>query len=327
MTFVHNNERTSRRTHIDIDNNNIIMTIISLPPSAVILSAILCCVSIGTSFADDSTSDQSEYLNVYGESLQPCSYDGMALTGYTRSGYCVDRWNDQGSHHICIDLSSLGGGGSDNENTNNENNYDTNNQNFCEVTGQSDWCSLQDMPCHEDPDYSGCPVTNWCVCQWAFASYIEKSGGCDNIQTVVCESINLEAVLAYQKESSKWNANPKYYTALSCIMDRCGLDASSLPGASGSLSSAASALIWKGRRGGTGICLLVLVVVAASAVVGGIWYRKHVVVASKTIQLDDKDGILGGLSPVGTGSHTLLRDEKSDGIKFYTGMNFSHDSS
>ena len=40
--------------------------------------------------------DATNYQNVYGEKLQSCSYDGMALTGFTRNGYCVDENDDQG---------------------------------------------------------------------------------------------------------------------------------------------------------------------------------------------------------------------------------------
>ena len=40
--------------------------------------------------------DATNYQNVYGEKLQSCSYDGMALTGFTRNGYCVDEIDDQG---------------------------------------------------------------------------------------------------------------------------------------------------------------------------------------------------------------------------------------
>jgi uncharacterized protein (DUF2237 family) len=86
------------------------------------------------------------YLNVLGNELQSCSSDGMALTGYTRTGYCVDQKEDSGSHHVCIDVSSASGG------------------NFCKVTGQEDWCSSE-MPCHEDQS-KNCPVQSWCVCQW-----------------------------------------------------------------------------------------------------------------------------------------------------------------
>ena len=144
-----------------------------------------------------------DYKNVYGGELQSCSSDGMALTGYTRTGYCVDQNDDTGSHHICIDMSSATGG------------------DFCTVTGQSDWCSSE-MACHEDSS-SNCAVQDWCVCQWAFSAYIEKAGGCDQIQDVVCEAINMEAIIAYQKVA--WRSSA-YQDALDCIVDKCSLDLS-----------------------------------------------------------------------------------------------------
>lgn len=153
------------------------------------------------------------YSNLYGNQLESCSSSGMALTGYTRTGYCVDENDDTGSHHICIDLSS----------TRTE-------QNFCYVTGQDDWCS-ENMPCHDDSnndhdndngnddDSNQCPVQNWCVCQWAFASYIQNAGGCDNVQDIVCEAINEEAIIAYKQQSDQ----AKFQEALECIADRCGI--------------------------------------------------------------------------------------------------------
>jgi uncharacterized protein (DUF2237 family) len=145
---------------------------------------------------------ENDYRNVNGDPLQPCSSDGMALTGRTRTGYCVDQNENKGSHHICIDLASADGG------------------NFCTVTGQYDWCSSY-KPCDGNQKDGTCPIENWCVCQWAFASYIENAGGCDMIQDIVCESINLEAVLAYRKA---WGS--KYKMALNCLVNRCGLDLS-----------------------------------------------------------------------------------------------------
>jgi uncharacterized protein (DUF2237 family) len=146
----------------------------------------------------------SEYKNVYGDSLSSCSSDGMALTGYTRTGNCVDQNDDSGSHHICIDMTSTTGG------------------DFCEVTGQSDWCS-SDMPCHEDQnDY--CQVQHWCVCQWAFASYIENAGGCDAIQDVVCDAINIQAIAAYQ-------SSQKYGNALDCLVQQCNITSTTLEAA------------------------------------------------------------------------------------------------
>ena len=103
-----------------------------------------------------SINKAAAFQNIYGTDLKPCSSTGMALTGYTRNGYCV-------SHHICIDLSSTQGG------------------NFCKVTNQPDWCS-SNMPCHgihdgTCPAQKECKIKHWCVCQWAFARYIEKAGG------------------------------------------------------------------------------------------------------------------------------------------------------
>merc|ERR1712238_31318 len=53
--------------------------------------------------------DHFGYLNVYGKPLESCSENGMALTGFTRSGSCVELDEDVGSHHICLDMSSLDG--------------------------------------------------------------------------------------------------------------------------------------------------------------------------------------------------------------------------
>jgi len=202
------------------------------------------------------------YQNVYGEALQPCSFQGMALTGYTRSGYCVDEQDDQGSHHICIDLST----------TVQTDDGDDNNSNFCQVTGQENWCE-QEMACdtvnvaeaEEDADYAFqyddddayCPIQNWCVCQWAFASYLDQSGGCDSIQEIVCESINLEAIIAYRSERASNNA--KYQTALECLVNRCGLDWNQLPQ---SRSYAASTVSAKSMLA---LCFGFIVVVAAVA--------------------------------------------------------------
>jgi hypothetical protein len=41
------------------------------------------------------------------------------------------------------------------------------------------------------------------------------------IQDIVCDSINMQAVLAYQTKSAK-----SYVTALQCLVDRCGLSSS-----------------------------------------------------------------------------------------------------
>jgi len=225
----------------------------------------------------------TEYLNVYGEALQPCSQDGMALTGYTRSGYCVERDDDQGSHHICIDLSSL-----------------TTDENFCTVTGQSDWCSSQDMACHSDPYDASCPVENWCVCQWAFSSYV-LAAGCGNIQTVVCESINLQALLAYQTASSQWNAPAKYQAALECLLDRCGIDADDV---AGYVTASGLVLTTTGSRGRIVTIGAVLFAAASMTLLVriGIYKRNQM---TNMIDLNEKDGIVG----LGKPMSSLLQTE------------------
>ena len=92
---------------------------------------------------------------------------------------------------------------------------------YCKWCSQSDWCNSE-MSCHEDSNEL-CQVQHWCVCQWAFASYVENSGGCDAIQDIVCDAINVQAVLAYQKHGN----NQKYQNALDCLVERCGIEISS----------------------------------------------------------------------------------------------------
>ena len=174
-----------------------------------------------TTVTDVTVATSSQYLNVYGKELQKCSTSGTALTGYTRTGYCVEQSDDTGSHHICINLNSTTGG------------------NFCDVTGQSNWCSSTDMPCDDNGSGTGsgngsgnnpedeaqqqsatCAIENWCVCQWAFASYIKKAGGCDQIQDIQCSAINIEALYAYQSTQG-------YEQAYQCLVERCNLASSS----------------------------------------------------------------------------------------------------
>eukprot|EP00929_Paragymnodinium_shiwhaense_P055498 TRINITY_DN2779_c0_g1_i2.p3 TRINITY_DN2779_c0_g1~~TRINITY_DN2779_c0_g1_i2.p3 ORF type:complete len:172 (+),score=53.86 TRINITY_DN2779_c0_g1_i2:349-864(+) len=122
----------------------------------------------------------------------------MALTGFTRDGHCRDEGDDDaGSHHICIQMKA----------------------DFCDVTGQGDWCN-EEMPCMGQA--GSCKIGNWCVCQWAFASYIKAAGGCDKIVDLVCSATNMAAVKAYEKSDEK-----EHKEALECIRKRC-------PGSAGS---------------------------------------------------------------------------------------------
>mmetsp|Transcript_64411 Transcript_64411/g.54624 ORF Transcript_64411/g.54624 Transcript_64411/m.54624 type:complete len:118 (+) Transcript_64411:100-453(+) len=117
----------------------------------------------------------------------------MALTGFTRSGECVDENDDAGSHHICINLKSTKGG------------------NFCEQTGQSNWCDGE-MTCNSGKGL--CSAANWCVCEWAFVKYISKAGGCSMINDIKCSAIN-KVVLKHYK--NKLDQSGEITKALNCI--------------------------------------------------------------------------------------------------------------
>ena len=124
----------------------------------------------------------------------------ICITFFTSSFSHLYDSDDLGSHHICIDVSSTSGG------------------NFCKVTRQSDWCSST-MPCHEGSGL--CPVQDWCVCQWAFASYIHNAGGCNHIQNIKCDAVNMHALEAYKRDG-------RYQEAYKCISQKCGLSSVSV---------------------------------------------------------------------------------------------------
>ena len=145
------------------------------------------------------------------------STKGMALTGPTRTGYCMN--DDSGLLHICIDLTSSSTG-----------------RYFCDVADHTEMCSSF-MRCDtknwdgdannvtdgdaghvlEDGEVEFCPVQHWCVSQREFASYVENADGCDNIQDFMCESINYQAVKAYYRKQNQ----EKYVHTLNCLLERC----------------------------------------------------------------------------------------------------------
>jgi len=154
-----------------------------------------------------TTTATAEDLNIYGEKLKPCSTEGMALTGFTRKGLCEDYDDpevdeaDYASHNVCIDIPSSRGGI------------------FCTVTGQPNWCE-ELRPCQEDPEKE-CIVENWCVCEWAFARYLNLAGGCDKIAEIICDATNIKVIEHYQR-GIKEHEDPHSIRAMACIKERCG---------------------------------------------------------------------------------------------------------
>jgi len=138
---------------------------------------------------------QGQPKSVSGGALDTCSKPGTALTGFTRDGHCQDQGDDDaGSHHICIEMPKK--------------------NNFCTATGQPNWCASK-MECMEQEGQ--CAIGNWCVCQWAFARYIEEAGGCDAIVQIQCDATNMAAIRAYKSQSG----DPSIKAALDCLESRC----------------------------------------------------------------------------------------------------------
>merc|ERR1719491_468760 len=153
--------------------------------------AKLCVTILATSLC---ISSGSGVQSIMGKELSSCSQPGTAMTGFTRDGRCADVGSaDAGAHHVCIQMKS----------------------DFCTVTGQPNWCTTRDFPCMGQRGM--CKIGNWCVCQWAFARYLERAGGCDSIIDLVCDATNMAAFTAYSRSK-----RPEHIAALECIKKKCG---------------------------------------------------------------------------------------------------------
>eukprot|EP00928_Gymnodinium_smaydae_P054025 TRINITY_DN37878_c0_g1_i1.p2 TRINITY_DN37878_c0_g1~~TRINITY_DN37878_c0_g1_i1.p2 ORF type:complete len:226 (+),score=51.07 TRINITY_DN37878_c0_g1_i1:81-758(+) len=163
--------------------------------------------------------------DVYGNTLQTCSQPGTAMTGFTRDGRCADVGPaDAGAHHVCIQMKS----------------------DFCRVTGQPNWCTERDFPCMGQR--GTCKIGNWCVCQWAFARYLERAGGCDSIVDLVCEATHIAAFEAYERSS-----RPEHKVALECIKRRCGIGQPQVANATAAALAAAEGVLEQREDSAAGV--------------------------------------------------------------------------
>lgn len=128
---------------------------------------------------------RSEELSVLGTPLRRCSGRNMPTTGFTRDGVCSAHRGDAGSHHVCLrDIGKRDGAG--------------HRGNFCDLTGQSDWCGTK---------------RDWCVCEWAFERAVERAG-CDAFD-VKCDATNGRALDHYERAGVAHAAH--------CIRSQCNL--------------------------------------------------------------------------------------------------------
>merc|ERR1712228_412454 len=84
-------------------------------------------------------------------------------------------------------------------------------------TNQYNWCS-EDYPCTEDSKLT-CPVQQWCVCQWAFATYVE-SVGCENV-SIICDAVNRKALDAYAADLSTQKVQLTIVSLRNALMRLC----------------------------------------------------------------------------------------------------------
>ena len=54
-----------------------------------------------------------------------------------------------------------------------------------------------------------------------FASYLQRAGGCDKIQNIVCEATNMVALVHYRQRAA---ADSSIAAALQCLEKRCNLN-------------------------------------------------------------------------------------------------------
>merc|ERR1719499_49520 len=175
-------------------------------------SLVLLTTLLGAAFGGTATWSAGDNVNVYGRPLAECSLPGMAITGYTRTGYCNLHQGDSGSHNVCIDISNVANG-----------------ENFCSITGQPDWCSETDR-CDSIPGRFDCPRQNWCICQWAFASLI-SARGCEAVskESINCEATSGQTIMAYRDQMALGGLNGGQISetssakALACLQSLCDL--------------------------------------------------------------------------------------------------------
>lgn len=99
-------------------------------------------------------------------------------------------------------------------------------QNFCTVTGQSNWCE-EDSECAEDSSKQ-CPKESWCVCEWAFSRYLEDAGGCHKSADIICDATNQITITHYEEAVARGGEDaPRAKKALHCLKHKCHLKKSS----------------------------------------------------------------------------------------------------
>eukprot|EP00240_Pyramimonas_obovata_P007876 CAMPEP_0118935508 /NCGR_PEP_ID=MMETSP1169-20130426/15679_1 /TAXON_ID=36882 /ORGANISM="Pyramimonas obovata, Strain CCMP722" /LENGTH=169 /DNA_ID=CAMNT_0006878553 /DNA_START=128 /DNA_END=637 /DNA_ORIENTATION=+ len=127
----------------------------------------------------------AQHLNVYGEPLQPCGQE----PGSGEGDACTFRGYDRGAHQVCV--TSLPGG-------------------FSASTGQGSWSD----------EFIG---QNWCICIWAYASFVTNSGNLP----VKCDALP-EEVLSSRFSLDKFRmGSHNFQDAIDTMCETCSAQAPS----------------------------------------------------------------------------------------------------
>lgn len=140
-------------------------------------------------------------LNLFGKSLEECSFNGTAEAGYPGGSRCIHYPMDTEGHNICISLPQVTGG------------------DFCELTNQQG-CHEPGLCTYDRSSGNLCNVSHYCVTEGDFATYVEKEG-CGNVGPVYCEATNMMAILDYEELIQ--DDDFKAADALDCIKEKCKL--------------------------------------------------------------------------------------------------------
>ena len=128
-------------------------------------------------------------LNVYGTALQPC---GDSQPGSGEGSHCTYRDYDRGAHQVCI-LKLPGG--------------------FSSKTGQGPWSDA----------HTG---SSWCICIWAWASFVVNHNAQNLQQELKCHSVPSQVLdtssLPNLKSCGRMGSQcPDFVAALRVMCQRC----------------------------------------------------------------------------------------------------------
>jgi len=141
---------------------------------------------IGMSFCVPGASQAKKIdgLNLYGRPLSTCA---SGKPGSGEGDACTYRSYDRGAHQICVGQLPQG---------------------FSKHTGQGMWSD----------DHTG---SNWCICIWAYANYLQNHGPID----IQCDAIPEEVLISHYSLEKFKAGGQQFLQAVDTLCDTCATQA------------------------------------------------------------------------------------------------------